>query len=326
MDILNMAHLGSRAFDEIGGEVVQTTSFAIRKSHTKKYKGTYCRLIDPTSQQGKENVFLDADDRYYSEQNKFFDIPGKPVAYWASNNMLNIFNISQPLKNVAEPKVGLQTAKNDIFLRRWYECEWQKIGIGYSHLEDTENGKHKWFPYNKGGAFRRWYGNREYVINWEKNGSKIKNNPGAVIRNPQCYFLPCITWSDITTTSFSGRYCEGGFLFDVKGSSGFPKFDNLLYILGLLNSKISQTYIQLLNPTITTQVGDMARIPMLFSEVYKPCVDRFVESCIEISKFDWDSFETSWDFKKHPLLCYNFNTVSEAFQKWLKPFRANENK
>lgn len=239
---------------------------------------------------------------YETEQSNFYKISGNPIAYWANSNILNIFQTAQPLKNVAEPKVGLQTAKNDIFLRRWFECDWKKIGIGYSSLEDTENGRHKWFPYNKGGAFRRWYGNREYVIDWEQNGLKVRNYPGAVIRNSQYYFMPCITWSDITSASFSGRYCEGGFLFDVKGSSGFPERKKLFYILGFLNSKISQNCIKLLNPTISTQVGDMARIPVYFSEKEKSSVDNHVQLCVEISKFDWDSYETSWDFKRNPLL------------------------
>lgn len=255
---------------------------------------------------------------YETEQSNFYKISGNPIAYWASSNILNIFQTAQPLKNVAEPKVGLQTAKNDIFLRRWFECDWEKIGIGYSSLEDTENGRHKWFPYNKGGAFRRWYGNREYVIDWEQNGLKVRNYPGAVIRNPQYYFMPCITWSDITSASFSGRYCEGGFLFDVKGSSGFPERKILFYILGFLNSKISQNCIKLLNPTISTQVGDMARIPVYFSEKEKSSVDNLVQLCVEISKFDWDSYEISWDFKKHPFVSCATNKVSIAFEMWSK--------
>lgn len=288
-------------------------------------KGLYIRLEDfkggmeVQKQKVLEVINSKVCDYFYeTEQSNFYKISGNPIAYWASSNILNIFQTAQPLKNVAEPKVGLQTAKNDIFLRRWFECDWRKIGIGYSSLEDTENGRHKWFPYNKGGAFRRWYGNREYVIDWEQNGLKVRNYPGAVIRNPQYYFMPCITWSDITSASFSGRYCEGGFLFDVKGSSGFPERKILFYILGFLNSKISQNCIKLLNPTISTQVGDMARIPVYFSEKEKSSVDNHVQLCVEISKFDWDSFETSWDFKKHPLVSYSTNKMSMAFEMWSK--------
>ena len=249
------------------------------------------------------------------EKRNFERIDGNPIAFMASERLLQIFETAKPLKQIAEPKVGLQTAKNDIFLRLWFECDFTKIGFGYTNLEDTQNGLHKWFPYNKGGAFRRWYGNRNYVINWENDGEKVRVYPGAVIRNPQFYLKPCITWSDITSASFSGRYCEGGFLFDVKGSSGFPEVKNLNYVLGFLNSKISQKCIKILNPTISTQVGDMARIPVYFEQSHKEEIDRLVCECIEISKRDWDSDELSWDYKRCPLIQKNM-TLQQAYSSW----------
>lgn len=242
-------------------------------------------------------------------------IDGSPIAFMASERLLKIFETAKPLKKIAEPKVGLQTAKNDIFLKLWHECNFTKIGFDYTSLESTKGGTHKWFPYNKGGAFRRWYGNRYYIINWEFNGSEVRKYPGAVIRNPQYYLKPCITWSDITSASFSGRYCEGGFLFDVKGSSGFPDKENLFYVLGFLNSKISQKCIKILNPTISTQVGDMARIPVYFEKSEKEKIDSVVEECVDIAKDDWDAFETSWDFQHHPLL-RKVSTIEEAFDQW----------
>ena len=249
------------------------------------------------------------------DQDNYKRIDGSPIAFMASEKLLRIFETAEPLKKIAEPKVGLQTAKNDVFLRLWFECNYNKIGLGYRKLSDTEEGIHKWLPYNKGGSFRRWYGNREYVIDWLFNGRAIRQNPGAVIRNPQFYLKPCITWSDITSAAFSGRYCEGGFLFDVKGSSGFPQMKNLYYVLGFLNSKISQTCIKILNPTISTQVGDMARIPVYFDENKKSEIDASVKKCIDCSRNDWDSFETSWDFQHHPLL-RKVPTIAEAFDQW----------
>ena len=245
------------------------------------------------------------------DQDNYKRIDGSPIAFMASEKLLRIFETAEPLKKIAEPKVGLQTAKNDVFLRLWFECNYNKIGFGYRELSDTEEGIHKWFPYNKGGSFRRWYGNREYVIDWLFNGRAIRQNPGAVIRNPQFYLKPCITWSDITSAAFSGRYCEGGFLFDVKGSSGFPQMKNLYYVLGFLNSKISQKCIKILNPTISTQVGDMARIPVYFDENKKSEIDASVKKCIDCSRNDWDSFETSWDFQHHPLISGQQSVVSE---------------
>ena len=249
------------------------------------------------------------------DQDNYKRIDGSPIAFMASEKLLRIFETAEPLKKIAEPKVGLQTAKNDVFLRLWFECNYNKIGLGCRKLSDTEEGIHKWLPYNKGGSFRRWYGNREYVIDWLFNGRAIRQNPGAVIRNPQFYLKPCITWSDITSAAFSGRYCEGGFLFDVKGSSGFPQMKNLYYVLGFLNSKISQKCIKILNPTISTQVGDMARIPVYFDENKKSEIDASVKKCIDCSRNDWDSFETSWDFQHHPLL-RKVPTIVEAFEQW----------
>ena len=147
------------------------------------------------------------------DQDNYKRIDGSPIAFMASEKLLRIFETAEPLKKIAEPKVGLQTAKNDVFLRLWFECNYNKIGLGCRKLSDTEEGIHKWLPYNKGGSFRRWYGNREYVIDWLFNGRAIRQNPGAVIRNPQFYLKPCITWSDITSAAFSGRYCEGCLLY-----------------------------------------------------------------------------------------------------------------
>lgn len=257
------------------------------------------------------------------EKRNFERIEGSPIAFMASEKLLSIFESAKPLKSIAEPKVGLQTGNNDRFLRLWFEVETEKIGFNIKSLEEAKRCGKKWFPYNKGGDFRRWYGNRSYVVDWFNDGYAIKhcyNEKGKLRSRPQnvnYYFKPCITWSDITSASFSGRYCEGGFIFDVKGSSGFPKEENLLYVLGFLNSKISQKCIKILNPTITTQVGDMARIPVYFDLKYKEEIDGLVSECIDICKIDWDSFETSWEFKKHPLI-NGQKRIESAFEEWKK--------
>jgi len=257
-------------------------------------------------------------------QTNYERIDGNPIAFMASEKLLKIFETAKPLKEIAEPKVGLQTGNNDEFLRLWYEVNEEKIGLGIKTLDDAQKCGRKWFPYNKGGDFKRWYGNRNYVVNWENDGYAIKhcfNSEGKLRSRPQnrtYYLKPCITWSDITSAQFSGRYCEGGFLFDVKGSSGFPKNNELLYVLGFLNSKISQKCIKILNPTITTQVGDMARIPVYFDEEKRGKIELLVNNSVNSVRTDWDAFETSWDFKKHPLLCYESDKVSIAFELWSK--------
>lgn len=260
---------------------------------------------------------------YLYEYNKmnYERIEGTPIAFMASETLLQIFETAQPLKKIAEPKVGLQTGNNDAFLRLWFEVERERIGFDIKSLEEPKKLHYKWFPYNKGGEFKRWYGNRYYIVNWENDGYDIKhcfNQAGKLRSRPQntaYYFRPCITWSDITSAQFSGRYCEGGFIFDVKGSSGFPDEDNILYVLGFLNSKISQKCIKMLNPTITTQVGDMARIPICFSMQHKDEIDSLVKECISIVKEDWDNFEISWEFKKHPLI-RKHSSIKYAFELW----------
>ena len=258
---------------------------------------------------------------YEASANDFKRIKGHPIAFWASEEMLNAFEKYPTISEIAPPKQGLATANNDLYLKLWFEPLFSKIGMGMHNCSEAQKSGYKWFPYNKGGAFRRWYGNRDYVVNWENDGEEIKNfkdEHGKIRSRPQntsYYFKQGITWSDITSASFSGRFTEAGFIFDIKGSSGFPNNSEIYYVLGFLNSSVSQKCIKILNPTITTQVGDMSRIPVEVKECYKEPVDSKVEDAIQLSQRDWDSFETSWDFKKHPLL-RNVSTISEVFTQW----------
>lgn len=244
--------------------------------------------------------------------------------------MFQAFENNATISELAPPKQGLATANNELYLRLWFEPAIQKIGFGLGSCEEAAQSGLKWFPYNKGGAFRRWYGNRDYVVNWENDGYEIKNfkdENGKVRSRPQnlrFYFNTGITWSDITSASFSGRFSEEGFIFDIKGSSGFPETKNLDYILGFLNSHVSQRCIKILNPTITTQVGDMARIPVSFDTSVKPEIDELVKENIRLVKHDWDSFETSWDFKKHPLV-RKCAYIADAFEEWKNECTRNFN-
>lgn len=258
---------------------------------------------------------------YEASANDFKRIKGHPIAFWASEEMLNAFENYPTISEIAPPKQGLATANNDLYLKLWFEPLFSKIGMGMHNCSEAQKSGYKWFPYNKGGAFRRWYGNRDYVVNWENDGEEIKNfkdEHGKIRSRPQntaYYFRQGITWSDITSASFSGRFTEAGFIFDIKGSSGFPNNSEIYYVLGFLNSSVSQKCIKILNPTITTQVGDMSRIPVEVKGDYKESVDSKVEDAIQLSQRDWDSFETSWDYKKHPLL-RNVSRISEAFIQW----------
>ena len=310
MDIVNMAHLGTRAFEEIGGEVVQTTSFVFHHRHTKNRKGLYCRLVDLTTQQGKEKMFLSGENRYETKQDGFSIIPGAPIAYWISRNMLSSFATNDSLGSIARPRIGQNTGDNNRFLRLWHEVANNRITFGLKH-DELLTAKYKWLPYNKGGQFRRWYGNQEYLINWENDGKEIKDF--AVIRNHGKHWSryiqnienmckPGVTWSFVTSGSFSVRYLPEGFICDVAGSAIFPAEKDILELTALCNSKIAAVVLQILNPTINMQAGNVASIPVHPSVINNIKIESLTNKCISLARDDWDSFETSWDFQRHPLL------------------------
>lgn len=300
-------------------------------NHSETEQGTYIRLEDFKGDMDvqKEHFLVEIKNtkeskHIYSRSIKeFLDIEGTPFAYWISKKTKDAFKLPTTIGNVSTPKQGMATADNNRFLRLWHEVKLSKIGFGMSSLDEAKKSGLKWYPYNKGGAFRRWYGNRDYVVNWENDGAEIKSftdSNGKLRSRPQnlqYFFKPAITWSDTTSASFSGRYAEKGFIFDIKGSSGFPKEKDLYYILGLLNSSVSQAFIKILNPTITTQVGDMSRIPVALETDNREEIEAKVKENIAAAKADWDSCETSWDFERHPLLKYGVETVEDAFDKWV---------
>lgn len=308
-ETVNMAHLGARAFEEIGGEVVQTTAFVRCANHVEGYKGTYCRLIDPPSQQGKEDMFLSGENHYMVEQQQFTRIPGESVAYWLSSAFMKLFEGTK-VSDLGETREGLSPADNDRFLRLWPEVE-------------SEKWNKKWFPYTKGGNYRKWYGNNDYMVNWENDGLEIKNNIDKAtgrIRshnyNGEYALKEGFTWTAISTSVTSFRYVEGGFLFDSAGSMGFAySRENLKYIIANLNSKIAEEAFRFISPTIKFMPGQVASIPCNVDYGKRDEVTSIADELIAFSKSDWDSFETSWDFKKHPLL-RNVSTISEAFAQW----------
>ena len=304
-DLVNMVHLGARAFDEIAGEVVQTTAFVTRNTLIGSYKGIYCRLIEPNSENAKKEAFLSKEKRYSFNQSDYSKIPGKPISYWVSENMLKAYENGKTLGTIAFPKTGMTTGDNNRFLRFWFEMNIHKANFNAASAMEAQNSNSKWFPYCKGGGYRRWYGYNEYLVNWFDNGYEIKNNvkdnglKAASVRSEGMYFKPLITWSAVTSGIFSCRYCAGGALFDSGGSSiSVP--ENTNYLLALLNSKVGQYILDISNATINYQPGDIAGIPVLFDSVDE--VEVKTEKNIDISKNDWDAFETSWDFRKHPLV------------------------
>ena len=297
VDIVNMAHLGARAFEEIGGEVVQTTSFVIRKSHIADYKGEYCRLIEPTSQQGKEDMFLSGENRYAADQSNFSKIPGSPVAYWVSEAVVNAFALNKKIGQLADPKQGSTLGDNATFIRYWFEIE----------------GKaRKWSNCMKGGEFRRWYGNQMYVLDWEDDGKRVRSTGRATIRSADRLFQEGITWSNITSGKSSFRYMPEGFFFESTGSVCFSSSHILKYLLAYLNTPIAENLNRMINPTLHLQSGDVAKLPLKISECKIKEVSQIADACIDIAKKDWDSYETSWDFKRNPLVVSSIPAVFGA--------------
>ena len=325
-ETVNMAHLGARAFEEIGGEVVQTTAFVRCANHVAGYKAIYCRLIGPTSQQGKENMFLAAENQYASSQDGFAEIPGKPIAYWISQTLLKVFSFSKA-KELGRQCLGMRTGDNERFLRLWTEVSNEKAKMNCTSKKEAIDSGFKWFPYNKGGEFRKWYGNLWYVVNWENDGSEIKelvrkvypqlgDNLGWKISNEDKYFCKGLAWSRISTSYFGVRLCDNNLIFDTNAPMMFANDESMLnYYAGILTSKVATAILQIINPTITFQVGDIGEVPIIVKKELCPQVDALVEEAKKLSRFEWDSYEISWDFKKHPLL-RNVSTISEAFTQW----------
>ena len=316
-DTVNMAHLGARAFDEIGGEVVQTTSFVLRNSHTADYKGTYCRLIDPTSEQGKEDLFLSGKNRYTAQQSNFSKIPGSPVAYWASESVLDEFASNELLGTFATPKQGLATTDNNRFVRLWSEVSFEKILFGIESTEKAKESGYKWFPMIKGGEYKKWYGNRFYIVNYQNDGIEIKANvlrkypylktPDFVVKNSTYYFRECISWSKISMEKICFRYFESGFIFSDAGMGIFTTNKYLKPLFGLLNSCVSIYILQMIAPTTNFESGHIEKIPIPDYVLDNKNAASLTEHAVVLSKKDWNSFETSWDFSVHPLIMFSRN-------------------
>ena len=304
----NLLHLGPRTFDELSGEVVQNAAFTITKS-SPSYQGIYFRLVEGKNCKKKEELFLNAKNtlniKYRKiNQTHFKHIPGYTIGYWVSEKVIKNFFEMPLLGSKYDVKSGLSTGDNEIFVRRWHEINLNKMFLEHSDDESARNG-YKWFPYSKGGGIQKWYGNKELVVNYENNAQDIKDLGLGVFRNPSYYFREGLTWSGMSSLFVSYRFLEAGGIFDSnKGPMIFCKNDDasLYYALGLLNTKISNTYTNLLNPTVSTQIGDVIQIPIQLDDPSKDHIESLAKSNILISKQDWDAHETSWNFQENELV------------------------
>lgn len=318
LDIVNMVHLGARAFEEIGGEVVQTTSFILANKHVDGYKGTYCRLVEPTTQQGKEEVFLAKENRYVACSDNFAKIPGAPVAYWVSN--FGIFNFTT-LSEYYESAGRNKTHNNELYVRNWWEI----------------SDRQRWQQYDNGGAFRRWYGNNLDLVDWSSSAKDNYASHGGLY-NQKFNGKSGICWNLITSSINGFRLKQADHHFSSAAPTIIKKQDNNhddFYVLGYLNTKITIYLLRLLNPTLNTPVGVVLDLPINFQK--EELVRDIVKQNLELSQSDWDAFETSWDFNKHTLVVTSgqllvnrdssantqlttnhssLSTISQAYQRW----------
>ena len=291
------------------------------KKNIREAKGTYYRLVDGKNCADKEQMFLankdgneDGKHIYYPnvEQMNFEKIPGSPIGYWVSEKIFETFTRNRAVSAVCRPAEGLATADTARFLRLWFEVDNNRIGFGCENAALAARSQKKWFPHDKGGTFRRWYGNQDYIINWENDGFEVKNNKGAVIRNPKLYFTPSVSWSNICSKAISARYFGKGFIYDVSAFSAFsPKEEILPYILGLTNSTVVAHIKPLLNPSFHFTPGDFGKLPYKEEIVSNESIASKVKENISISKSDWDAHETSWDFQRNELLSIDTSTYLE---------------
>ena len=298
VDIVNMAHLGARAFEEIGGEVVQTTSFVVRKSHIADYKGEYCRLIEPTSQQGKEDMFLAGKNRYAADQSNFSKIPGSPVAYWVSKNFIKCFDAKR-VSFYGNALEGIKTSDNDRFLRLWFEPNFTSVSL----LPHSPTDSIKWVFTTKGGEFRKWYGNIEYVMYWANNGREIRAFSGSSFYQESNFHRAATTWTYLTSGKISFRLLGDGFFYNNKGPAVFCDSENIAILLtGLLNTNVANYIQRFINPTLTILPGNIRNIPCILPANAKKRISQAVADCVDISRTDWNAYEISWDFKRNPLV------------------------
>lgn len=323
-DIINMIHLGTHAFDMIAGEKVQTTSFVMRNCCFKG-KGVYFRLVDSQNKEADFINMLKNEKGYISDVRECMVIPGAPFSYWIRKRILQIYEEEELLGEMAVARNGMKTGDNNKFLRLWWEVDRSTESMSTHSYTEVEKSDVKWFPYNKGGEYRKWYGNNDYVVNWQYKGLEVIGQAKRDKRNVQDYpleykFIPIVTWSLITTKKPSFRYKECC-ISDIAGMSLYTTETNVKILLGLLNTPVAEKILSYLAPTVNFQAGDIARIPVVKADYgVTEKIIEIVDECIHLSKADWDAFEISWDFEQHPLLPHlshiESKKLKDLYEEW----------
>ena len=299
--MINMIHLGTGAFDEISGEVVDTTAFVMSSSFDKEYRSTFDKLVEYTDEKTKRDFFKQKKDLFIAKQNNFLKVADFIYAYWVSNTVFSILKNAQALNSIAEAKKGLTTGNNDKFVRVWFEVDSNEI----SYMKGQNR---KWYFMTKGGEFRKWFGNNYYILNWENDGQELKNfkdDDGklrSVLRNTQYYFKNCISWNDTGSNDLAFRYQEDNYIPNASGPCVYADEKKLMYLMGMFNSKSSRILMEVLAPGIKFEVGQIAKYPVIINNDMYDRVCEIVSINISLSKLEWNFYEISWDFKRHPLI------------------------
>ncbi|WP_418947847.1 BREX-1 system adenine-specific DNA-methyltransferase PglX [Phascolarctobacterium succinatutens] len=302
--IINMAHLGTGAFDEIGGEVVDTTAFVLSPNILSGYESVFAKLIEYPDEKTKAMALATKKNRYSAKQKNFSNVADYIYAYWVSDAVFNILATVPQLDSIASARKGLTTGDNERFVRIWNEVVWDKTSLANPKSP-------KWFPMTKGGDFRKWYGNNNHIINWENDGFALKNFKDeqgklrSVIRNPQYYFRNCISWNDTGANDLAFRYQGNRFVSNASGPCVYANDENLMYLMGLFNSKVSRVIMEVLAPGIKFEVGQIAKYPVIVNKDKMEQVCSIAEENLTYSKADWNAFEISWDFREHPLVGFS---------------------
>ncbi|MCI6977808.1 MAG: BREX-1 system adenine-specific DNA-methyltransferase PglX [Lachnospiraceae bacterium] len=316
-DLITMLHLGAYAFGNDVGSIVQNTAFVFRKNHIEGYIGKYYRLTDYTSSDEKESAFLEGKHLYETSNAKFLEVPRHPFCYWISEAAANSFVKFKSLGEVGKPRQGMASSDNNRFVRKWYEVDLDKICFGAQNAKESSESGCKWFPYNNGGGFRKWYGNNYDVVNWENDGREVKEYAASLyksytrtIKSISEYFKAGATWNAIATSdNLSVRYFDNGFIFSNAGMAVFG--DDIKCIAAFMNSKVAAQFLQYISPTYNCNQGDIALLP-ISDEIFCDEIRDIAQKCISLCKDDWDDCEISWDFKKHPLVM-NYSSIELAY-------------
>ncbi|QOQ80604.1 MULTISPECIES: BREX-1 system adenine-specific DNA-methyltransferase PglX [Comamonas] len=327
--IQSLVQVGFNSFPEMNSKIAQACAFVVSGYFISDVRGCFIDLNGAEQSADKGEVFLSKEVRHYYERkcSSFDAIPGKPLAFWVSENFRNIFTSNPQFSEIAPTKIGMRTGDNERFLRYWFEVSNLNIFKSAENSEEFEKSNKKWAPYNKGGDFKKWYGNQEHVVNWKNDGSEIKENTlinypqlspdnlGWKISNEKYYFSSAITWSDVTSARNAFRFIQNGFIFDGRGSSAFPlNKEYLKPLLGYLNSEVVYQILAMVNPSLTINVGDVGALPVPLSAIQNSANGEIVSRAIELSKLDWDSFEQSWNFSEFSIFHFDNSLLSRSWE------------